>query len=58
MPEYMYRCQSCKNEFSVILTISEREDREHREEIKCPKCESQKVSHLIEPFNVTTSKKS
>lgn len=58
MPQYEYKCQSCKREFTVNLSITEREEKARQHKIKCPKCASTDVKHVIESFFVTTSKKS
>ena len=58
MPQYDYRCQSCKKKFTVKLAVSEHEKKARRHRIRCPKCDSTDVKHVIESFFVTTSKKS
>ena len=55
MPTYDFRCGKCKKEFSVILTLKERE----KGKIKCPTCKSSnKVQPVFGGFFAKTSKKS
>lgn len=54
MPTYEYKCEACKEEFNIILTVSEHENRD----VKCPKCQSDKVEQLISLFTTKTSRKS
>ena len=54
MPTYVYKCMKCKNEYDVIMTISEHE----KKKPTCPACRSNSVEQLITSFNVRTSKKS
>jgi putative FmdB family regulatory protein len=54
MPVYEYECKKCGREFSVVMTLEEHGKRK----VKCPKCESKDVRHLIESVFVTTSRKS
>ena len=58
MPQYDYKCQSCKRRFTVKLSISEYVEQDRKHKIQCPKCNSTEVRHLIESVFVTTSKKS
>jgi len=58
MPEYMYKCQSCGEAFSLALSLPEREEKERRAEIQCPKCKSTEVEHTMEPFYAKTDRKS
>ena len=58
MPEYDYKCESCKSKFTVQLSMSEHEKKARKHRIRCPKCESTDVRHSIEPFSVMTAKKS
>lgn len=54
MPLYEYICKKCRKKFSEILTISEHE----KKKVKCPKCKSEDLSHVVEPFFAKTAKKS
>ena len=58
MPDYEYECQSCREEFTVHLSVDahDEDDKQHR--IACPKCGSTDTKHLIETIYVTTTKKS
>ena len=58
MPEYLYKCESCGKPFSVFLSLAEREKKERRKEIQCPKCKGTNVEHLVEPFYAKTGRKS
>lgn len=55
MPTYDFRCTKCKKDFTVTLTLKERE----KGKMKCPSCKS---SHNLQPiyssFFLKTSKKS
>lgn len=57
MPEYEYRCENCKHEFTLELSITEHGRKEKNHEIRCPKCESANVKHIIGAVNVVTSRK-
>ena len=54
MPNYEFECKTCGHEFSRTMTVDDHD----KEKVRCPKCESEDVRHVIEPVNVTTSKKS
>jgi len=55
MPTYDFRCGKCKKDFTVIMTLKERE----KKKIKCPSCNSsQKVEPVFTSFFAKTSKKS
>jgi len=54
MPKYEYRCTKCKKKFTLTLSIKEKGEKK----IKCPKCNSSKVTQLITGFFSQTSKKS
>ena len=58
MPEYDYTCQECLHAFTVDLKISEHAEKDKKHEIRCPKCGSENVKHVIGSVFVTTSKKS
>lgn len=58
MPQYDYRCERCHKAFTVSLSISVHEQQARRHRIKCPKCGSTVVKHVIESVFVTTSRKS
>lgn len=58
MPEYDYRCLDCQHEFTVDLSITRHSEKDEKHEIRCPKCDSRNVKHLIGPVFVTTSRKS
>jgi putative FmdB family regulatory protein len=54
MPTYEYRCEGCKHEFVLVMSISERETTK----VTCPKCQNNNVSQLLSPFIAKTSRKS
>jgi putative FmdB family regulatory protein len=54
MPFYEFACQDCRKQFSLVLSIKERESGR----VTCPECGSTKVTPLISSFMVKTSKKS
>jgi putative FmdB family regulatory protein len=58
MPEYDYKCESCKSKITVHLSMSEHDEKARKHQIRCPKCESTRVRRLIGPFSVMTAKKS
>ena len=54
MPHYVFVCEDCNKEFTVILHISELE----KGGVKCPACGSEKVTQEMAAFSAVTSKKS
>jgi len=55
MPTYDFHCAKCKKDFTVTLTLKERE----KGKIKCPSCNSSnKVQPIYSSFFAKTSKKS
>ena len=54
MPTYEYKCEACKEEFTLIMSFSERENAK----VTCPKCQSDKVKQLVSTFTSKTSRKS
>lgn len=54
MPVYDFRCTRCGHEFTLTLSIKERES----QEITCPKCGAAKPETLMTPFFAKTSRKS
>ncbi len=58
MPQYDYHCEKCETEFTLDLSIGEHEQKDKQHKIRCPKCESTDVKHIIQSVFVTTSKKS
>lgn len=53
MPLYEYVCRKCGKEFSEVLTIKEHD----KKKIQCPKCKSEDLEHVIEPFFAKTASK-
>ncbi len=58
MPEYMYKCESCGEAFSLFLSLPEREEKLRLGELQCPRCKSTDVEHIMEPFFAKTDRKS
>ncbi len=54
MPTYEFECQDCGQVFEQAMTMTEHDEKSP----KCPKCGSEKVEHVFEAVNVSTSKKS
>ncbi|RLC23334.1 MAG: zinc ribbon domain-containing protein [Deltaproteobacteria bacterium] len=54
MPTYEFKCQKCRKNFSLMLTLREYETKK----IRCPKCKSTRVTQQITAFETITSKKS
>ena len=54
MPTYEYECRKCGRTFSLTMSIGDHETKK----VRCPKCKSESLKHLVESFYVTTSKKS
>ncbi len=54
MPTYEFLCESCGKEFEVTLSLSERA----QAKIKCPGCESERVTPQMAVFTAKTSRKS
>ena len=55
MPAYDFKCTECRKKFTENHTFEEH-DRGKR--VKCPKCGSEKVEHVIGAIFAKTSKKS
>ncbi len=53
MPLYEYICQQCHHAFSEVLTLKEHETKK----VQCPKCKSEELEHVIEPFFAKTASK-
>jgi putative FmdB family regulatory protein len=54
VPTYQYRCEKCSKSFERTETITEHE----RARVKCPKCDSEKVTQVPGRVYIVTSKKS
>jgi len=54
MPTYDYRCEKCRKKLTLVMGIKEHDTKK----VKCPKCNSVKISQLITGFFTQTSKKS
>ncbi|MBU7005408.1 FmdB family zinc ribbon protein [Phosphitispora fastidiosa] len=47
MPAYDFRCKSCDSQFTVRVSISE------RDKVRCPDCGTSNVKQVLTPFSVT-----
>jgi len=56
MPIYEFDCLKCKNTFTLMLSLSEYEEKA-KAGVRCPKCQSKKVEQFVSA-QVQTSKKS
>jgi putative FmdB family regulatory protein len=54
MPTYEFLCPKCQKEFSVTMTMREREDKKPT----CPSCGSAELESLMGSFFAKTSRKS
>ena len=54
MPTYEFICLKCNKEFSVVLSVNERE----KGEAKCPDCGERDLKQVMSPFISKTSRKS
>ena len=54
VPTYQYRCSECGKSFERTETITEHE----AAKVRCPKCNSKKVTQVPGRVHVLTSKKS
>jgi len=54
MPLYEYVCRKCQKKFGKVLTVKAHDFYK----VKCPRCKSEDVEHIIEPFFAKTAKKS
>lgn len=53
MPLYEYICKKCHKKFAEVLTIHEHETKK----LHCPKCQSDDLEKVIEPFFAKTASK-
>ena len=58
MPVYEYRCQKCGEDFQRVEHVTEHVAAQEAHQVRCPKCGSEQVNHLISAFYAKTSKKS
>jgi putative FmdB family regulatory protein len=54
MPTYEYQCETCNNQFLLVLSIAEHE----KGKAACPNCQSEQVKQLFSTFIAKTSRKS
>ena len=53
MPYYEYICKKCQKHFAEVLTVKEHDTKK----LHCPKCKSNQLQKVIEPFFARTSSK-
>jgi putative FmdB family regulatory protein len=53
MPLYEYVCKKCHKKFGEVLTIQEHDTKK----LHCPKCHSEQLEKVIEPFFARTASK-
>jgi putative FmdB family regulatory protein len=51
MPNYEFECKTCGHPFSRVMTMDEHDNKK----VRCPKCGSDDVKHVIESVFVTAS---
>jgi len=54
MPTYDYECRKCGAEFTLTMSMQDH----GKKKVRCPKCKSEDVKHVMEQVFVTTSRKS
>jgi len=54
MPTYEFSCAKCQKEFTVTMTIREREEKKPT----CPSCGGSELEILVSTFFAKTSRKS
>jgi putative FmdB family regulatory protein len=54
MPQYVFLCQDCNKEFTLILHIADLE----KGDVACPNCGGKRVTQKVAAFSAVTSKKS
>jgi putative FmdB family regulatory protein len=54
MPLYEYACRKCGEKFSEAMTMKEHGTKK----VLCPKCQSNDLEKIIEPFFAKTARKS
>ncbi len=55
MPTYEFYCQKCAKPFERICSLAEYE---REKQVKCPRCNSARVTRQLSSFQVKTAKKS
>jgi putative FmdB family regulatory protein len=53
MPLYEYICRKCRHKFDEVLSVKEHDTKK----IRCPKCQSEDLGKVIEPFFAKTVSK-
>ena len=53
MPLYEYICNKCHKKFSEVLRIKEHDTKK----IHCPRCRSENIVKVLEPFFAKTASK-
>jgi putative FmdB family regulatory protein len=55
MPTYVFRCNSCGEQFEKVMSVGEREKGKAP---PCPKCKKQSAERVYASFYAKTSRKS
>jgi putative FmdB family regulatory protein len=54
MPVYEYACLECGKEFTLLLSVVDRD----RKAVRCPDCKSDRIEQLVTTCEVVTGRKS
>ncbi len=54
MPTYDFRCGECRKQYTLTMSITERD----KKRVKCPKCGSSKKEPVFSTFFAKTTRKS
>ena len=54
MPTYEFRCEDCKQVFTLVMRMVERD----KGKVRCPACKKKNVKQQISTFLTKTSRKS
>lgn len=58
MPRYEYHCDKCDQNFDVMMSMSEHDEKEGEKDVHCPACHGTDVEQQYSVFYARTSKKS
>lgn len=54
VPTYEFRCEDCRKNFSVVMSMAERD----KGNVRCPVCRKKNVKQQLSTFLTKTSRKS
>lgn len=54
MPTYEYRCEDCKKDFTVVMSMAEHD----KGKVSCSVCKKRNVKQQVSTFLTKTSRKS